>query len=86
MKKPFASQYSTAAALLAFCCIAYYLLLHENIMHSAISCIITYSHSLPMKKHLVVLGLLPIYIALMIFGAGMLGIYLGNKVESLLKR
>lgn len=85
-KKHFTFRYGHIAALIFFCCMAYYLLLHENCMHSAIPCIISYSHTLTMKKHLIVLGLLPVYIALMIFGAVMLGIYLGNKVELLIKR
>ena len=85
-KNHLAKQVSTLATLVFFSGIAYYFLLHENFMHSAISCIISYSHTLTMKKHLVVLGLLPIYIAMMIFGAAMLGIYLGNKLECVIKR
>jgi len=73
-------------ALIAVLALSYYLLLKENILHSSISCIMNYSHHFTNPQHVVILGLLPIYIALMIFGAAIGGIYLGSRLEFLLIR
>ncbi len=73
---------STIIALITVIYVAYYLLLRENCLHSSISSIIGYSHHVAVKEHLLILGLLPIYIAAMIFGAATLGLYLGNRLES----
>lgn len=62
---------------------AYYLLLKDNVLHSSISSIIAYSHHVALKKHLLILGLLPIYIAAMIFGAVILGLYLDTQLGNL---
>jgi hypothetical protein len=77
---------SNLAALFIFSFVAYYLLLHENCMHSSITAIITYSHTISHNKHLVILALLPVYIAMMIFGAALLGIYTSSRLEFLLAR
>jgi hypothetical protein len=73
-------------AILVTCYIAYYLLLRDNYLHSSISSIIVYSHNLAIREHLLILGLLPIYIAFMIFGAATIGLYLGASIQSLLTR
>lgn len=57
---------------------AYYLLLRDNFFHASISAIIAQSHSLETTRHLLVLGLLPFYIAAVIFGTAMLSIYIGS--------
>jgi len=62
-------------------CAAYYLLLHDNFLHTSISSIIALSHHLELKEHLIVLGLLPVYIAAVIFGTALLGIYLGSTLQ-----
>lgn len=66
--------------------VTYYLLLQENCFNASISSIIDKSHKLEHIKHLIVLGLLPIYIATMVFGSTMLGLYLGSKLQVLLAR
>lgn len=62
--------------------LTYYLLLQDNIFHLSISSIIAYSHHLAIQKRLLVVGLLPIYIGLMIFGAAILGIFLCSIVQN----
>lgn len=64
----------------------YYLLIYDNFLNISISSIIAYSHQLTIRAHLLVLGLLPIYIAAMIFGAGILGFYLGGALQQLFVR
>lgn len=61
--------------------LAYYLLLTENSIGGSIAHIIHYAHSLPLKQHLLVMGFLPIYIAIVIFGAATLGLLLGKWLE-----
>lgn len=61
--------------------IAYYLLLNDNPLRVSLSAIIERSHELSMNKHLLVLGLIPIYISIIIFGAATLGIYLGAILQ-----
>jgi hypothetical protein len=82
--KQFHLKFPTFILLLASIYAAYYLLLRENRMHSSISSIVSYANHFAIRPHLLILGLLPIYIATMIFGAAMLGIYLGARIEILL--
>ncbi|HLB41476.1 MAG TPA: hypothetical protein VJN02_01250 [Gammaproteobacteria bacterium] len=60
-------------------------LVHDNIFHCSISSIIHQAHHLTIVQHLLILGLLPIYIATIVYGACLLGAYLGTKVGYLLK-
>ncbi len=53
--------------------LAYYLLVSDNRAHCSISHIIHYAHTLALKQHLLLMGLLPVYIAIVIFGAALLG-------------
>lgn len=64
----------------------YYLLLCDNILNTSIQDIIHYAHSLTVDKHILVLGLLPIYIGVMIFGATWLGVYVGKKIQQLFSK
>lgn len=70
------------ACLLAFAG-ACYLLLMDNFLHSSIAYIVHKSRELSARNHLIVLGLLPIYVAIMIFGAAVIGIYLGFTLQRL---
>jgi len=80
------TRISIVVALLTMSYIAYYLLLRENSFHSSISCIINYAHNLDIRQHLLILGLLPIYIAFMIFGSATAGLFLGVGAQSILSR
>lgn len=68
-------------ALILATYLAYYLLLQDNCLHTSIGFILSHSHGLALKEHLIVLGLLPIYIAMIIFGAGLLAAYLGSTLQ-----
>lgn len=65
---------------------AYFFLLNDHFLHISIKSIISCAHDLAIKKHLLVLGFLPIYIAAMMFGSILLGIYFGSRLENLLTR
>lgn len=75
-------RFMLAVATAAY--IAYYFLLNDNFLHSSISSIIAHARPLAVKKHLIVLGLLPIYIATIIFGSATIVIYLTARLEHLL--
>lgn len=78
--------FSSVIALTFMCYLAYYLLLANSGMHTSITSIIHTAESTPLHRHLLILAFLPIYIACMIFGSALIGIYLGNTVPSLLSR
>jgi hypothetical protein len=86
MNKFVNSRLSVIIATLVSCYMAYYLLLRDNYLHSSISSIITYSHHLAIREHLLILSLLPIYIAFMIFGAVVFGLYFWASIQILLTR
>jgi hypothetical protein len=73
------------AALVGVFCVAYYFLLQDSILHISIASIIERSARLDIEEHIIVLGLLPIYIATMIFGAAFIGSYLGHFLQQILK-
>lgn len=57
---------------------AYYLLLQDNFLQISISSIIAKSHGLETTRHLLILGLLPFYIAAVVFGTAVLSFYIGS--------
>lgn len=59
----------------------YYILLKDTFLNASISSIIASSHKFARQNHVLVLGLIPIYISLMIFGASILGIYVGSRLQ-----
>lgn len=78
------SKISIVLATMIACYLAYYLLLSENDLHTSIASIIAYSHHLTHGQHILLLALLPIYIALMIFGSASVGLYLGKGIQRIL--
>lgn len=86
MKKLIKLNAGTIVLLTALSYIAYYILMRDNFLHSSIASIIAHSHHLEVKKHLLVLGLLPIYIAAIIFGTAMLAVYLGTALQHFLHK
>lgn len=82
MKKLFAFNILTISVTI---CIyfANYLLLSDNYLHISISSFVADANRWHGQSHIVVLGLLPIYIATMIFGASLLGIYLSFSLQHL---
>lgn len=73
-------------ALVIACYVSYYVLLRDQACPASIAAIVNYSHRYDLTKHVMILGFLPVYIAIIIFGAATIGIYLGHVVESLLIR
>jgi hypothetical protein len=74
----------TVLALSMMLYFVYSLLLSDNITSLSLAAILSYAHHLPPNKHLIVLGILPIYIAAMLFGAVVAGFYLGAKFQTLI--
>jgi hypothetical protein len=85
MKKTLSCLIKTVILVGIVSYLGYYLLLQDNFLHLSIASIIDYSQHLALKKHLLVLAILPIYIAAVIFGTTMLGYYITLKVQSFLK-
>jgi len=71
-------------AICAMTFIVYYILVCDNVLNLSVSAIIDWSHKLSLHKHLVVLTLIPIYIAVIIFGAALLSIYLSAILQALI--
>jgi|GEM_PF-2493229 hypothetical protein len=79
--KTFSLNLGKIIATSIFFYIAYCLLLRENDLHLSVSALIERSHQLTLNQHLFALGLIPIYIGFVIFGAAMLGIYCGDLLH-----
>lgn len=86
MRNLISLKLASATALAAVFCVVYYVLFSDSFMHISVGSILAQCHELSLKKHLLVLGLIPIYIALMIFGAAVLGMYIGTMLQSFLDR
>lgn len=84
--KIFSFNLRSLFAIIAVCCVVFLVLLSDKYLHISISSIIELTDHTADKKHIIVLAILPIYIAVMIFGAASAGIYLGSWIESLLIR
>lgn len=65
--------------------LGHYLLLHDNFLHLSITSIINFSQQLNDKTHFLILGLLPIYVAAVVFGATVLGYYIVLKIQAIFK-
>ena len=79
--KYLAFNLGTLIALCGVFCFAYYLLLNDSLVYISLTDIIDRSNELSLAKHLFVLGLVPIYIAIVIFGAATIGFYLGAIIQ-----
>lgn len=86
MKQILPLNIATFISFVVIFSIAYYFLLQDNFLHISISGIISRAHYLALKKHLLVLGLLPIYIATVVFGAAILSVQLGSTLSGLIAR
>lgn len=80
MKITYKWRITRAIVLASVYFFAYYILTARN-LHTSIHAIINYSHELDVKGHLIVLGILPIYIAMIIFGAGMIAFGLKSLLD-----
>lgn len=86
MSKPAPSLVSFIVAVAAVTVVSYFILLTDTIFHISVSSVIQASQHVAAKSHLIILGLLPIYIAAMMFGAAFFGIYLGSRLEGFFLR
>src|SRR3990167_5343414 len=77
------SKLTSLALLTQIICgyVAYFLLLGDNSIGYSITHYINSAHTLPIKQHLLMLGFLLVYIAVVLFGAVMLGTVIGHWLE-----
>jgi len=62
----------------------YYLLVQDRTLHLSISDILIWANHCTKHGHLFVIGFLPIYLGLIIFGAAILAVYLRSSLWPLL--
>lgn len=78
-------EFTTLLAVFITAAPAYYLLLADG--HAcSIDSIIDFSQTLELPSHILVLGLLPIYISIILITAVISGIYLGRLLRSISAR
>lgn len=58
-----------------------YMLLQDDIFPTSIDSTWTYFTHLARHFHILAVGLLPVYVALMIFGTAATGVYLGSAIQ-----
>ncbi len=58
-----------------------YLLRQDDILPISISSVWSYISHFAKHFHVIAVGLLPVYVALMVFGTAILGIYLGSAIQ-----
>lgn len=81
MKKNLSPNIGAIISSVMIFIIAYYILLNDTCFHTSIASIIALSENLKLKEHMLVLGLLPVYIATIVFGAAIFGLYLGSSIQ-----
>ena len=67
--------------LVAAVYVLYYLLLRDNILPFSIHSMLFNINHWAKNWHVIVIGLLPIYLALMVFGTAIIGIYFGSALQ-----
>lgn len=84
MKKLISLNFGTIITFGAVVYVAYHLLLSS--MHASITSIIGNSNHYKHSMHLLILGLLPVYIATIIFGSAIFAVYLGSSLQQFIQR
>jgi hypothetical protein len=64
----------------------YYLLLKDKLLPFSISSLFSWADNHTAHWHIIAIAMLPIYLALMIFGTAIVGIYLGSAMQRWLAR
>ncbi len=59
----------------------YYVLVSDKILPFSISSVLTWSNHYAKEWHILTVGLVPIYLALMIFGTSMISLYFGSALQ-----
>lgn len=86
MKKQYSFNiYSLLGLLVAVYCI-YFLLIKDDQLPCSIQAVLYGVNHVITHWHVLVVGLLPIYVACVIFGLAMVGLYLGSLLERLMGR
>jgi len=84
MKPRFTLNFGSVAALLIMGYLMYYLLIIDNMFHLSISSFIANERFLTSKYgHFLISGLLPVYVAFMVFGSAIVAMHLGSRIQQL---
>jgi hypothetical protein len=67
--------------LIAAVYVLYYLLLRDNVLPLSIHSVVSGMNHWSSNWHVLVIGLLPIYLAMMFFGTAMFGMYFGSALQ-----
>ncbi len=86
LKKCYTLSVSKILGLLVGAFFVYFLLVQDSFLPFSIHFILTKAQPLFTKWPVLEVGLLPVYMAFMIFGMAILGLYLGTLLERFLER
>ncbi|MDR3491074.1 MAG: hypothetical protein P4M12_03390 [Gammaproteobacteria bacterium] len=67
--------------LLATAYVVYYLLLKSTLLPFSVSSLLTWSNNCSKCWHVLAVGLIPIYLGMLIFGAGVLSVNFGSALQ-----
>jgi len=60
--------------------------MQDNSLHFSIGYILSQTQELSLQEHVLVLALIPIYIAIMVFGSAFLSLYLGTAIQNMINK
>lgn len=81
-RKNYQFNLGSLACLIATGFAIYYLLVKDQLLPSSISFISALTSHMTQHWHILVVGLVPVYLALIIFGAAILSIFLGSYLQT----
>ena len=81
MNKRHSLNFGGAIFLVAAVYLMYRVLLHDDILPFAIETVLSSLNHWARHWHILVVGLLPVYVAFMFFGTAIAGIYLGSTLQ-----
>ena len=82
MKKDQINPVALICLVAATCCM--FCLLKDNNLPFSINCVLASMDHWILHWHVLVVGLLPIYVAFMVFSAGIIGLHFGNNLQGFL--
>ncbi len=86
MRKKISLNIGGLICLLITIYVIYYLLLKDTVLPFSVSSLLTWGNHCSKQWHILTIGLIPIYLAMIVFGAGMLSIYLGSVLQHWLSK
>lgn len=81
IKKEFFFNLGSILCVMTAIYFIYYLLLKDDWLSLSIASMLSWTNHLTLHWHLLAIGMLPIYLAFIIFGTAIIGIYLGSAIQ-----